>query len=774
MTDTASLVIKVDSSGAAKASANLDKLDRAAGNSERAANKFGKAWGVAIGLISSAVVIGATRAFIKQADAMANMNAKLKLVTGSTIAATAAQKDLFDLSQKTSSDLEATTNLYVKLGQSSKELAGNHALLLGITEKVSKALVISGADAASSTAVIRQFSQAMAAGALRGDEFISVMEGAPRLAQAIAAGMDVSVGSLRKLAAEGKLTSAAIIKALEDQGDVLDQEFGAMPLTVSRATQQVRNALTLMIGDTSEATGASKKLAESIANLARLLESEDTKRAFASVVGGIVSVSSALITATNKTLEAISALREYLGLADKQSSVMLGNRRNDLEGELFAAQRNAGGGNGMLGATMLPGVGPLVGMAGGLVNASEQARIRNLKNEIAEIDAILESREKKAADDFAKYRGLDPNNGLNVNPNGSPASGGDSPTDGEAAAKRLKAAYDSLNASQRERIALFGDESEVAKVTYAINEGGLKGLSEAKKAGLLQDAKWIDSLEDSAALERVWADSKEEATKIFLDSENAKNEAIVRGRAATDDLIADMESELRITQAQGDEKERLIALRYADAHATDAQVAAVSKLAVELKRAHEREQDIEDVKGAFKGLFVDLSDSSESASKDLDRFFDRLKQKAMEVMADKAINALFGMFSQKDGATSGGGWMAAIMSAFGGGKASGGPVMAGQSYRVGEKGRPEIFTPSQNGTISQAGQGAAVTVNLKIENAPSQPEVSQQRNPSGGVDLMVTFKKQVQSLVKSGIAGGAFDGVAGQAWGVRRMGVSHG
>src|SRR5690606_20056147 len=206
--------------------------------------------------------------------------------------AAAAQKDLFDLSQKTSADLEATTELYVKLGQSSKELAGNHSLLLGITEKVSKALVISGADAASSAAVIRQFSQAMAAGSLRGDEFISVMEGAPRLARAIADGMGVAVGSLRKMAAEGKLTSEAIIKALEDQGAVLDREFGEMPLTVSRATQQVRNALTQLIGDTDKTSGATKGLAEAIADLARLLESQEVKDGFATMVTGLVNVAS--------------------------------------------------------------------------------------------------------------------------------------------------------------------------------------------------------------------------------------------------------------------------------------------------------------------------------------------------------------------------------------------------------------------------------------------------------------------------------------------------
>ncbi len=138
--ETASLILKVDSSGPRRASDDLDKLTKASDQGERAANKLGKAWGVATGLLASAAITSAVRGYIRLADESANLAAKLKLVTGSTELATRAQKSLFDLSQATSSDLSATTELYVKLGQSSKELAGNHELLLGITEKVFQGL----------------------------------------------------------------------------------------------------------------------------------------------------------------------------------------------------------------------------------------------------------------------------------------------------------------------------------------------------------------------------------------------------------------------------------------------------------------------------------------------------------------------------------------------------------------------------------------------------------------------------------------------------------
>ena len=311
--ETASLVIKVDSTGAERATRNLDKLDKAAGGTERAAHKLGKAWGAAIGLVSAAAITSATRAFVRQADAMANLNARLGLVVENAQELAKAQKDVFNIAQSTATDLEATADLYTKLAQSSDDLRGNQDRLAGVVRTVSEALVVSGADAAATASVIRQFSQALASGALRGDEFISVMEGAPRLARAIADGLGVPIGKLRELAAEGKLTAQTIIKALEEQGAVVEAEYGRMPLTVGRAVTKVQNSLSQLISETDEASGATESLAGAIDDLANVLSDPETQKAFNDTASAIANIAKNAIVGAREVVGFMGDIRRTFG-----------------------------------------------------------------------------------------------------------------------------------------------------------------------------------------------------------------------------------------------------------------------------------------------------------------------------------------------------------------------------------------------------------------------------------------------------------------------------
>lgn len=513
MTETASLVIKVDSSSAKRASDDLNKLTGASDKGERAANKLGAAWGKALGtLVSGYVVQSAVRGYIRMADESANLAAKLKLVTGSTEAATRAQKSLFDLSQATSSDLSATTELYVKLGQSSKELAGNHELLLGITEKVSKALVISGADAASSTAVIRQFSQAMAAGALRGDEFVSVMEGAPRLAQAIAAGMGVAVGSLRKLAADGKLTSDVIIKALEDQGSVLDREFGEMPLTVARATQQVRNALMGLVSDSEKASGATTGMAESIANMARTLESPEVKSGFAAIVSGIASVTSEAVRGAALLADWFSKAKQAADLADGSTAAKDAeyDALNTRLGVIHQERKQ-----------VLANDNTFLGIKNPNGDREKQEALAALDNEAREIQREITRRinaERWAGVTATVGGGRE--RATSATPSTDPDKKKKSLTDEEKALQDLARAYESYNSRLQEGIALHGQQTELAKLNYEIQSGALKGISTEQAKVLREQAEWTDWMNEMADIESVWADASQERTDRMINGWN--------------------------------------------------------------------------------------------------------------------------------------------------------------------------------------------------------------------------------------------------------------
>lgn len=698
MTETASLIIKVDSSGADRATRNLGNLDKAAGNSERAANKLGKAWGIAIGAISSAAIIGVASNYVRISDAFANMSAKLQLVRGSAEDATKAQRDLFAMSQRNSSDLAATTDLYVKLGQASEELAANHGLLLSVTDKVSKALVISGADAASSAAVIRQFSQAMASGALRGDEFISVMEGAPRLAKAIADGMGVAVGSLRDLAGQGKLTRDVIIAALEDQGAAMDREFGQMPLTVSRATTKVQNAIGQLIGETDKGAKATAGLAEAIVGLADILQDPATQEAFN-------TTATWLVTLTKNAVAGSAAMvqlgKDIKATADGSAKGDLGQQVADKRMVIFNREQLTGAGS----QTKLRA--ELADLRRQYAESGEPARDAIAANPLSRISAGLS--DSAPAEWKAKLR---------------PKATGSSPV--EATTARTKATQE-LTAAQKAQIA---EEENLAAIESV--------WMEAATGRVIREGELVKSAHD-----------REEATRGLID---------------------DMQFELSLVGMSNAEREKEIALRYAGVDATSAYGQQIAELTEKLGKAREAEGYVQDVKSGLGSLFSSIGEGSDAATASIDRMFDNLKRRAMDALADRAIEGLIQGFA---GMAGGGGW-AGFASGFGkgfsggGGRATGGPVSRGGLYEVGEGGKSELLQsggktyliPGTSGTVIPAKSGgagggsAAPQVNVSIHNAPAGAEVKERQNSSGGIDIEVIFK-QIEKGIASNVSAGA-------------------
>lgn len=172
------------------------------------------------------------------------------------------------LAQRTRTGLQATTDLYARLERSTRAQRLGQQQLLSLTQSVNQAVKLSFASAASGEAALFQLGQGLGAGALRGEELNSVMEQTPRLAQAIADGLGVPIGKLRELAKEGKLTGATVTKALESQAKVLAAEYARLPVTVSGAFTQIRNALVDYVGEQDAATGASKRFAATLQQIA--------------------------------------------------------------------------------------------------------------------------------------------------------------------------------------------------------------------------------------------------------------------------------------------------------------------------------------------------------------------------------------------------------------------------------------------------------------------------------------------------------------------------
>ncbi len=219
--------------------------------------------GIFTGLISD---VGTT------ADAYKNLESRIKLVTGEGPAFERAFQGVADIALRTNTSLETTGTLFTRIAQAGRDIGLTQQGALALTETINQTLALSGASAASSDAAITQLIQGLQSGVLRGEEFNSVVEQSPRLAQALADGLGVARGELRKLANEGQLTSEVVIKALEGQAGAVQREFATLPLTVGRAVQNLSNSWTLYVGEVDKANGVSAAAAGFINGLANNLD----------------------------------------------------------------------------------------------------------------------------------------------------------------------------------------------------------------------------------------------------------------------------------------------------------------------------------------------------------------------------------------------------------------------------------------------------------------------------------------------------------------------
>lgn len=230
----------------------------AAGGVNRVASGMNALKGAAITFIS----IGTAKVFTDMADKAGLMDAKLRLATDGWGSYNVAQADVQRVSANTRSEITSVAVLYGRLAKTGQNLNASQLQVARGTETVTKALKVSGAGANETQAAVLQLGQALGSGKLGGDEFSSLMETAPRLMQLFADSIGKPVGSLKKLASEGKLTSDIIFKALTDPKFTakLDDEFKALPKTFGDAMTAVTNTATVVFGAFNEGGGFSTAL----------------------------------------------------------------------------------------------------------------------------------------------------------------------------------------------------------------------------------------------------------------------------------------------------------------------------------------------------------------------------------------------------------------------------------------------------------------------------------------------------------------------------------
>lgn len=165
-------------------------------------------------------------------------NSRLSMVTKDV---EGIKQKTFTAAQSSGADYGAQLDSIAKLKMLTNGLFNDNEAVK-FTSTLDKAFKVSGTSAEEAKSAMFQLNQAMTSGKLQGDEFRSVMENAPILAQKIAESMGVSMGQLKKLGSDGKITSDVIKKAVLGSADDIEAKYNQMPLTFGKVWQQAQNA----------------------------------------------------------------------------------------------------------------------------------------------------------------------------------------------------------------------------------------------------------------------------------------------------------------------------------------------------------------------------------------------------------------------------------------------------------------------------------------------------------------------------------------------------
>lgn len=748
------------------------KFDSAMGGIQRSANATEGLVARAMGGITAALAgvsaIALARTFLEYADAAKTLDAQLRLATAGFGTFAKAQEDVRRIAADTRSGLQETASLYGNFSRGAKELGADQEAAARATETFSKTLKISGADANQAASATLQFGQALAAGALRGDELNSVLEAAPRLARLLTESMGLPIGKIKELGEQGKLTSDVLLNALTNRKftEGIDREFRELPVTFDDAMTQISNAAIITFGAFDRGGQFSTALANFVTDGSDGFA--DMERSAVEAGIGIRAAIEGLVGSFEPIFDEARRFFEFLN--GSAAKVDIGRDIDKSLGQIDAL-------TGWLANKSYLGQ-KLNGTMFDIDGSNFQGRYRQNRDA-----ADIRLRRQNGLTPVSRTLGRlsEANRSAGQTPVQPGASGASDADKKKAAAAAKKAATEARKAENDRLRAIREDASNardsanleddinsakaaLAVATEDILRFNLQSIENEKR----QRTAEYETRFKLGQIGKKELDDRIKAVNEIADLQRQRVQQIAAENQRRDDLSryqasltdnADLlraESDLATTRQQRRDIElRLLDLATEQERAElEATLASVTASDAQKEIAEQRLRILDQLKGyraerinrdaegplASYGRRLretDVNDQIESYVVDeLQSVQDSIAsgiQKKLGVK-DPLLAGLINLFIEQNiikpladalqnSGTGGGGFFAtafsAIGSIFGGGRATGGPVQAGKVYKVGESGT-ELFRPQQSGTIIpnhrlSGSSGAPQTIIVKVQ-----------------------------------------------------------
>lgn len=256
------VLIRIREDGSLKVIRNLNILGDKAKVAGRGVGVLQRSLGLLGGVL-------AVNSIIQYSDAYTQLQNRIRLVAKDTRIAAAVTEELRQTANDTRTSFQGTAEFYARAALASRELGISQKQLIELTRSVNQAIILSGATGVEAEKGLIQFSQGIASGSLRGDELRSVLEQLPLVADVIAERLGVTRGALRKLGAQGKITSEVIFEAFKNSREELEKAFKDTVPTIQQSFTVLRNEVVVFIGRFNQGTGASKLFSKAILELAK-------------------------------------------------------------------------------------------------------------------------------------------------------------------------------------------------------------------------------------------------------------------------------------------------------------------------------------------------------------------------------------------------------------------------------------------------------------------------------------------------------------------------
>ncbi|MBD5747754.1 phage tail tape measure protein [Citrobacter freundii] len=292
----------------------------------------------AVGLAGAFAGAYATGHLISLADEWSSVNARLKQASQSTDDFNESQRALMEISQRTGTAFSDNASLFARSAASMREYGYSSEEVLKVTEAISTGLKLSGASSSEASSVITQFSQALAQGVLRGEEFNSVNENGDRVIRALASGMGVARKDLKAMADQGQLTADKVVPALISQLGALQDEYSAMPQTVASATTKIENAFLAWVGGANEATGATSALTGALNAISDNINTVASAAGVLAAIGGSRFIGGMIGDLGSQTAQLVEARKNEIALAAARASTATQSQRK-AAADAIAAER---------------------------------------------------------------------------------------------------------------------------------------------------------------------------------------------------------------------------------------------------------------------------------------------------------------------------------------------------------------------------------------------------------------------------------------------------